>query len=173
MKRQISGLKSAVALVGRPKCIPLGRPRGQKAWGIRYEREIAKRLPMASKGMWFKFEDRNGPGFCQVDFLLSLVGYMIVLESKYTWTLDAHVELETLYLPVVEMALRQKTQGVVVCKSVTVQTPKHATIYGDLTEISRGAGRPVWHFLGKMAPQPSFSDTLSVAEQALGFDTLV
>lgn len=173
MKRQVSGLIFARALAKRPSCIPIGRPRGQKAWGIKYEREIAKRLPNAVRGLWFEFEDRFGRGFCEVDFAIQAQNVVIILESKYTWTLAAHVELETLYIPVVKLALKRPVYSAVICKVLTSETARYARIVSDnpATIPASENQRVVWHFLGGMGAyvEPCVTGSLSAAEMALGF----
>lgn len=154
-KRVISGLKWAQVLADRPKCIPIGRARGVKAFGVRYEKTLAKQFPSEARGKWFEFEDRNGLGFCQVDLLLGQLGRLIVLEAKYTWTLAGHVELETLYLPVVEEAFGLPVKGVQVCRNLTPQTLDVAEIFHSVESAARaGGGRSVWHWMGDTTVVP-------------------
>ncbi len=147
MKRQIEGLRWAKELPTRPACVPIGRPRGQKAWGIRYERSVGAELPDGSRmGIWFEFQDSNGRGFCQVDGLVPMgLGCVGVLEIKYTWTQSAFDELRWLYLPVVAFALGVRVKGVQVCK---VLTPQAQWVSGDLKGALAGAGLATWHCLG-------------------------
>jgi len=155
VKRIIVGLKSARRMESRPPGIPVGRPRGQKAFGIRYEKALAKwaGIPVENRGVWFEFEDKNGPGCCQVDFLVPFGAESIVLELKHTWTEDGHVELEKLYLPVVSLALGQPIRGVVVAKRLV---PGMHGVFGSLQEAAMsGVKRPVWHWIGGTAPFPS------------------
>lgn len=164
MKRTIVGLKWARRLEGKPTCIPTGRARGVKAFGIRYEKALAKwvKIPIDCRGVWFEFEDQNGKGYCQVDFLISIaiapsLSYIpVVLELKHTWTEEGHIELEKLYLPVVSMALRAPAIGVVVVKKLTVGMGK-VRICESLEEVLvgwNGAKRSVWHWIGGVAAKP-------------------
>jgi len=136
----------------RPKVIPIGRPRGVKALGLRYERELAKVLSGARRGVWFEFEDSRGHGFCQVDFLVPVGGRPVVLEAKYTWTLEGHEELEGLYLPVMRgVRGLERALGLVVCKKLTEGTLASARSFGDLTsavEWAEGGERAVLHWIG-------------------------
>lgn len=117
--RIVKGLKWARRLDSKPPFIPNGRPRGAKAQGLRYERKVAKALPEAEHGVWFEFEDQEGVSWCQTDFLLRLASGLVILESKYTWTEEAHQQLDLLYRPVVEKALLVKdTKGIVICKTL-------------------------------------------------------
>jgi hypothetical protein len=154
-KRVISGLRWAKALADRPSCIPVGRARGVKAFGVRYERAVGKQFPREARGRWFEYEDRNGLGYCQVDLLLGQLGRLIVVEAKYTWTLAGHEELETLYLPVVEKAFGLGVCGVVVSRNLTRETLSFATVFHSIeTAAMTSAKRAVWHWMGDTAVQP-------------------
>lgn len=93
----------------RPSSIPVGRPRGAKAVGIRYEKALGKALgPSWEHGQWFSFRDINGQGYCQTDFLLILPNLAIILECKYSWVKTAYEQIEFLYTPVVEHCKKNK-----------------------------------------------------------------
>jgi hypothetical protein len=147
MKRRVLGLRWAKTCE-RPRSIPVGRPRGAKAAGIRYERAIAQELRGARRGQWFEFEDLNGPGYCQVDFLLPWAHQTAVLEAKYTWTGDGHRELEWLYVPVVEAAGFACPVGIVISRRLVPQMG--ARVAGTLEEAFEGAkcGPSVLHWIG-------------------------
>lgn len=162
MTRVIRGLKWARALDARPSCIPVGRPRGAKAAGLRYERALAAALPGAKHGQWFEFEDLAGRGYCQVDLLLDSglrkdsLGRvkLLILESKYTWTFEGHQQIEGLYRPVVERAYGCSVLGIVVAKRLIPGVQGIARICGGLEEAiaaGAGGGRVVLHWLGKGA----------------------
>lgn len=150
--RQIRGLKWAQQLAGRPKCIPACRPRGAKAEGLRYERSLARRLPLADHGKWFQFEDAAGPGFCQPDLLVTLPGGRVaILEVKYSWVPEAHLQVSGLYVPVVERALGVEALPVVVVKRLT-EGMRGTSVTGDLwhaCQLAAAGFRPVFHWLGK------------------------
>jgi hypothetical protein len=134
----------------RPSSIPVGRPRGAKAQGLRYERALASSLPTAIHGQWFEFRDANGPGWCQTDLLLTVDDYVVVLESKYTWTAVGHSQVELLYKPVLQMALRKQVLGIVVCKVLT-NGMNGIAVTGNLAEaieLSK-TERVALHWLGK------------------------
>ena len=153
-KREIHGLKWSRRLHAKPNCIPSGRPRGAKAAGLRYERQLALAFPSFEHGVWFEFEDLNGHGYCQVDFLIEFPRIVTILEVKYTWTIEGHLQLERLYEPVVRVALEKFAEGIVVCKRLVPEAMRGATICPDF-ESARGVlGRPVWHWLGAASRRP-------------------
>lgn len=149
--RRIKGLKWAQQCA-RPKCIPKGRARGACAQGLRYERSLAKRLPLAEHGQWFEYEDSNGLGYCQPDLIVKLPDRTWgVIEVKYTWVPEAHLQIEALYLPVIEAARQEPVCGVVACKRL-VEGMRGTTVTGDLWhafQLSAEGRRPVFHWLGK------------------------
>lgn len=138
-------------LIEQPSCIPKSRPRGTRAVGLRYERSLAKYLPSASHGQWIEFEDRNGAGFCQPDFLLNFrPRCMVMLECKLSWTFDAVEQLDNLYRPVVEKVFGVPAVGVVVTKNLT-NFPgywKVCPTLGAAIEIAKQEQMSVWHWLG-------------------------
>lgn len=150
MSRVVSGLILA-RRCPRPRGIPVSRPRkASKVAGLRYERELAKALPVGLHGAWFEFWDDNGPGHCQPDILVDLGSRMLVLEAKYTWVEAGHGQIEHLYRPVVEMALGKPTIGVVVCKVLTPEVVRSWVCRGLEEAIQRaGTGsRTVLHWIG-------------------------
>ena len=122
MHRRIEGLKWAKACE-RPLGMPVGRPRGAKRLGVKYEKDFAQACPQAKHGVWFEFLDANGPGHCQVDFLMRAGETLVVLETKYTWTQVGHSQILQLYKPVLEAAYGLRVAGVVVCKNLTPGAP--------------------------------------------------
>ena len=146
MKRVVRGLKWARRLTAKPSGIPIGRARGQKALGVRYERAIGEELREAQRGVWFEFEDSNGHGFCQVDFLLPWAGRVLVIEAKYTWVAEAHAELDMLYLPVARAAGLPNPVGLVLCKRLVMGMEGVEVIHSVSEAL--GAKRPVLHWIG-------------------------
>ena len=150
MKRVVVGLKWVREVEGRPKAIPVGRPRGVKAFGPRYEKAIEAELPTWDRGRWFEFEDANGHGWCQPDFVKIERGRVIVLELKHTWTEDGQIELNKLYLPVLRTLYGLPTFGIVVAKRLVAHMSQ-VNVTGDLNHAIRlveGHGPVVWHALG-------------------------
>ena len=152
MKRHVVGLKWAARLTGRPGCISVGRARGIKALGVRYEKAFEKWIGPgeATRGVWFEFEDKNGHGYCQVDFLIRGEGEVFVLELKHTWNEGAHVELEKLYLPIVSLAMKAPAFGLVVAKRLTPESRRVKVVAGleEGKAQARSARRVVFHWLG-------------------------
>lgn len=155
--RFISDIQSAEPC-DRPACIPKSRPRGRKAAGLKYERDLACGLRLAITGyfplwhgQWFKFVDKNGPGYCQPDILLQTSLGIVILESKYTWTEAGHLQIERLYAPVIEKAYPGvQSFGIVVCKVLT-RDVKLEWICRDLNSaiVRAASGRKtVLHWIG-------------------------
>lgn len=152
MRREIKGLRWAREC-GRPSCIPIGRPRGAKAQGLRYERGLALTLaPAFRHGQWFEYEDGIGRGYCQVDFLRVDADRVIALEAKYTWTIEGHWQLERLYIPIVERVYARPAVGVVVCKNLSDGV---MNVHGLLEDaITSGRPRSVWQALPMAGAKP-------------------
>lgn len=152
MTRVIAGLKWAQLA---PKAIHRpGRAKGAKGQGLRYERLLAKALPGAQHGVWFQYSDMNGLGACQTDLLAVLRTCVVVIEAKYTWVPEGHLQLEALYKPVVERVFGKPMLGIVVCKRlVPGMTGVHvAPSLTAAINIAQHGGRAVWHWLGAAAP---------------------
>lgn len=155
MSRQVQDLRWARPSQ-RPPGIPLSRPRGAKALGLAYEKQLEVELgTKAQRGCWFEFVDRNGHGWCQTDFLIEGLGCLVVLECKHTWTSEAFRQLNGLYLPVVGLALARPVVGLQVCKNLV--SGLSSCVVGNLergVELA-GLGREVcWHWLGRPLPRP-------------------
>lgn len=110
------GVRSARFLSGQPQFITRGKSRGRFAVGIRYEREAQEWLSLRAlelklehrPGPWLQFEDKSGKRWCQPDALLvdPATRECCICEIKYQHTSDAWWQLNYLYLPVLEVALR-------------------------------------------------------------------
>lgn len=150
MTRRVEGLEWARP-TGWPRGLPLQRRRGAKAAGLRYERGVAAQLPACRHGQWFEFSDRNGPGICQTDLLLGREGHCLVLEVKYTWTVEGHKQLEQLYLPVVGLAIQRPVIGLVVCRRLVegMRGVKVARSLSEGFELALEGHRAVWHWIGQ------------------------
>lgn len=149
--RKVLGLRYAKLLDERPKTIPKGRPRGAKAAGLRYERALEEALGEAAEaGRWFEFEDMNGRGYCQTDFLIPLIDRLVVLECKYTWTHMGHLQMEQLYFPVIRQMTKKKVSGIVVCKNLLplMAGVKVCKTLEEALVASASGQRTVWHWIG-------------------------
>jgi hypothetical protein len=152
MARKVQGLRWTRLLAARPSCIPASRPRGVRAKGLAYERELGRALPAASHNPWFEFEDVNGHGYCSPDFLLQLgPATCLVLETKLRWVAEGHSQLEELYFPVVQAATGLRPVGGVVTKVLVPGMPGSTKICRNLRELAEACAdgrRPVLHWLG-------------------------
>lgn len=166
----VSGLRWAKES-HRPVGLSKSKSRGAKAAGLRYEKALAKALPIAKHGQWFEFEDLTRRGYCQPDLLVSLGPVVLVLEAKYTWTMVGHSQLNQLYLPVVERALRRRAVGVVVCRALTPETPKESifsTLLGAVTFAATGRPAVLHWFSGSLGPQIQALQSLPLALASQG-----
>lgn len=137
-------------------------PGGLKAQGIRYEAAVAARLPEARRGLWWRFCDANGTGYCQTDLLLLRDDSLFVLECKLTDTPEARKQLEHLYRPVVECALRRPVFGITVARHVT---PTSSLVVDDLDTACRLALRghlPTLLWLGRSPLVPQSRNPLGL-----------
>lgn len=155
MTRVVQGLQWAKRLDARPAGIPVSRPRGAKAQGLRYERAFGRAAGAeAIIGPWFEFFDSNGPGWCQPDVLLpSGQGTLLILECKYSWVAEAEGQIEWLYRPVVEAVAGRRTAGIVVCRRLVAEIRR--PVVGTLTEaieLALVGKRPVLHWIGVPGP---------------------
>lgn len=146
--RKIYGLRWARSCL-KPTGIPIGRPRGAKASGLRYERALAKVLPSAKHGVWFEFEDLNGLGCCQTDLIFGHEGILWVLEVKYSQTDGAWKQIEDLYIPILKAAFGKPTLGLQVCKNlIPGQAGRVCPTLSEAMETSKVGRRAVWQWLG-------------------------
>lgn len=156
--RRISGLLSARRLDCRPPSIPIGRPRGAKAAGMRYQRLVEKALLAAFPGSgldvgpWFEFTDSAGRGYCQPDALMYNItddSYMII-EIKLSNFQAAEAQITELYKPVIERAIGSRVSGMIVLKNLSPEVPA-ARIFDDFRRAmvcAQCEWFPVWHWLG-------------------------
>ncbi len=148
MSRQISGLLWAKPCA-KPSCIPKSRPRGKKAAGLRYERQLAEAV-RGVHGQWFEFEDSRGHGWCQPDIFFESAGVIFVLEAKYTWTEAGFKQIERLYKPILAMSLRRPVFGLVVCKVLVPEM--HGSVVcrtlPEATEAAAAGRKVVLHWIG-------------------------
>lgn len=147
--RWVARLEYARQLAERPGHIPASRPRGKKAAGLRYEKQMAQALPQAERGVWFEFRDLNGPGCCQVDLLMPRGSALVVLEAKYTWVAEGHTQIEKLYRPVVELATGRPVIGLVVCKVLVPRMPVRVfQALDEALDCAAGGAPCALHWLG-------------------------
>src|SRR5215471_19291929 len=148
-------IKWAQSLDGKPSCIPNSRPRGAKAAGLRYERSLHSNLPAGTlHGQWFEYICSEGRGYCQTDFIVSLLPACVaVLEAKYTLVPGAFSKLLSLYIPVVTLAMQCPAIGIVVVKNLNPAFIHTQPIYNDLYLAAKHAhntGMPaLLHWVGQ------------------------
>jgi len=137
--REIQGLKWVRVLDGRPAGLPQGRPRGAKARGVAFEKAVAESegFGHARHGMWLGYEDVNGIGFAQPDFVFAGgsdgTSALVVAEVKLTWTTQAYRQLRRLYWPLLQLLVGAPIGGIVVCQGLTRESPK-GHVVGSIAE---------------------------------------
>ena len=167
--RVIAGLRWAKPSP-RPAGLPIGRPRGAKAAGLRYERDLAATLPLPSvHGQWIEYCDAAGKGFAQIDLVVaSAPAELAILEAKYTWIWEGHSQVERLYLPLLRSMSGKACLGIVVCKVLRSGMPSDIAVCATLEEAlaaARQGRRAVWHWL-PVALGPSRRNRQSAALRA-------
>ena len=106
----IRGLRWVKALDDRPRFISSPRIKGIQRAGLIYENRIANYMKAlygdkVLHGQWYEFEDRRGLGWCQPDIIVlpdKDRKFILVLECKLKATKKAWVQLNYMYLPVLE-----------------------------------------------------------------------
>lgn len=153
--RRVSGLEWA-SECDRPGCIPRAKPRGAaRMAGLRYERAVARALPMARHGQWFEFRDRHGPGWCQPDLIIRGRRSVLVVEVKYTWVVEGHGQIRDLYRPVIEWAWGLPVIGVVVVRNLILEMPVRVVrTLIEAIETGRAGIPVVVHWIGGPGLEP-------------------
>ena len=150
MHRKVEGL--CFAQRGEGPGFGTSRKRGAAAAGRAYEKALAKACGSAfEKGVWWRFTDANGPGWCQTD-LVAFGDEILVLEAKYSWVPEGHTQISQLYAPVIGFALKKPVLGIVVCKRLVPGMPKNIRVCGTLDDALLEAARgrtPVLHWFGE------------------------
>ena len=126
-------------LISATRCDPLfPKPRATStaaAFGLRYERKLFRAFKKSKFSVehnpWFMFEDSVGRAWCSPDFILDQIKYLVVVECKYTYVPNAFQKLISLYIPIVQKALKKPAFPLVICKNLTPDAPKPALCIGD------------------------------------------
>lgn len=128
---------------------------GTKAQGLGFEKKVAKALAGAAWGQWFRFEDGNGYGLCQPDFLTVVAGQPVIVEVKLTATLQGFWQLEDLYRPVVEHWLGRPVKLVQVCRNLVPGMGSWGcTQIDSLDQLAVTSGRVILPWLGRGSLSP-------------------
>ena len=98
-----------------------GRAKGLKADGVRFAetlgRSFCRKTSMESGGS--SRTRIRAWSFCQTDFVLALDGFLVIVECKLTWKIEAEVQLlEFPCARVVSLAEGRSVRCVVVCKNL-------------------------------------------------------
>ena|ERR1700735_131891 len=95
--------------------------------GLSYQRKVNRALEVTAKAIgaqyeaepWFQFTDGHGRGQAVPDGLFHFADLTLVIEIKYTFTIDALVKLRGLYLPVVGATTLMRLRPLIICRSLT------------------------------------------------------
>ena len=121
------------------------RGRGAKAAGLRYQarvgEELARRGLDHAAGPWIHFEDRNGRGYAQPDFIVFESERWMVLEAKLTQTPAAFAQLFHLYIPLLSLLHPEREFcGIQVCRNLRNRD-------GVVDDLTRATNGKTWHWL--------------------------
>jgi hypothetical protein len=150
--RTVTGLSYA-ALALRPKGLPISRPRGSKAAGLRYERALGKALALegvrAIGGQWFEFCDANGPGHCQTDLIIVGKKRVAIIECKLGDVNTGRAQLSGLYLPVARLVWPDKKALGIVAARHLGREENEDLVVGSLEEALKRAEEviPTLHWI--------------------------
>ena len=138
-KRKIEDLLWAEESLDEPFPTRRGSTQAQKL-GFAFEKKVEKALAKAklnfSANPWFHFEDLNGIGYCQPDFLIFDATEVIILEAKLRYTPAAEEELRYLYSPIIqEVYAPSSIHTINVFGAFTRQFSPTIQIAADLGEV--------------------------------------
>ena len=153
------GFRSVIGLIYAARClrpahIPVSRPKGSKAAGLRYEKALSAAIPRAEHGQWFEFKDLNGPGHCQMDLIIEGQKRIVVIECKLTDVDQGMRQLHELYFPVVEKVWPDKKPlGIVAARHLS-KCPDvrrvETTLKGAILRAETEKIIPILHWMERM-----------------------
>ncbi len=122
------------------------RLRGSRAKGKTYERKFGRFLPGASgcevfSGQWIHFRDKNGTGYAQPDYFITLPNRIQLFECKLGQDPSAWPQMRQLYAPLLEAALGKPVDCILVCYHLRNDD---GGIIREYREVRDGA---TWHWL--------------------------
>lgn len=145
MLREIHSLTSVTRGHPGPEVVLARRASAAQKSGLRYERKVEMALSTLVRQrpgakiefqLPLHFKDANGPGTGILDFLLTIDDFVIVGETKLTWTPTAPEKLQKFYLPLVMCLLRSvRVRGLVVCRSLIPEAASTTPILSSLSAL--------------------------------------
>lgn len=115
------------------------RPRGAKGVGVKFERELAKKLGAGVRhGQWFKFMDSNGVGYAQTDILFFSNEAVFCIEVKLGNVPAGRAQFLELYKPILEHVYERPARGIVVARYVS-EDPEPKLIVHSLYDAIRAS----------------------------------
>ena len=94
---------------------------------------------------WYRFVDAAGVGFCQPDHELHLQNYIICIECKLTQTHNAHLQMQELYIPVLEEVYKKKVFAIQATHTLLYKPDGLVSDLSDFVFAPRDIGEVVWH----------------------------
>lgn len=123
------------------------KKKGLRAAGITYERLIGKTLKRAGlepiSGQWFRFIDKNGQGYCQIDHYVVLDSHILLFEAKRTQNRQGLQQINWLYRPVLKHLYNLPVVGILVCKYMHEETKWEIT---DPLALAPEDKTYTWHY---------------------------
>ena len=172
-------LRFACSLQGRPSCIPLSKPKGIRAVGLRFEKALHKALSGSIHGQWWEFKDACGYGLCQTDLIYPFhlqpgPATIAVIEVKYTLVPGAHSKLSSLYIPVVQRATNCLVAGIVVVKNLdprfrrgkiftSLKPAVDAALDTGYPSLIQWSGQNLLHDQAARSDAPAYSPSLTLS----------
>ncbi len=130
---------------------PKTRLRGTRAAGLRFQRAVARAIPLGQADQWFEFSDRHGLGYCSPDLILVGSRLIVALECKLTAVPEADAQLADLYLPILAHHYGREARGIVVVRHLRPQVDQSRvrTALRDCLKDASESFFPILHWLGR------------------------
>lgn len=155
----IHGLVSAESC-RKPQNLPRGRATSRAAanLGLRYEKKVVLAISESittpkirlEHNPWFRFVDSSRSGYASPDILLFCGSFMVIVEIKYTFTVEALRKVRRFYEPIVRGVYQLPAIPMIVARNLTPEAPKpNYTIHAALGETGHllhwmGEGKISW-----------------------------
>lgn len=126
--RKVTGLKWA-RLKDKPASLSVGRKRGAKGQGLKYEaRAISHLTALFPPGdlryhLWIEYLDDNGLSWAEPEAVVIRPTELILFEVKLTGCQYGLEQMRDLYAPLLSSIFLRPVRGLQVCRAVCRSTP--------------------------------------------------